>query len=215
MKYVISILILSGIFSLAHGQEKKMDAPFIKGNFQLPTPLGNYAFKTHMSGVSDLTFSFNLAFTKSLHGGVYLAHEYFSFDDTSIPETTNAAMQIAGAGITLGYTLSPENKFSVDYSVDLGYCAMLVSSETCNTKTGDKFHQENGYNFKPSVLLEIKSSETLSFGILLSYHLVLAHFGSNNLCLSSFATGLPIDSVGPTHIFAVGFGFKTILPTRH
>ena len=208
-------MILSGICSLTHSQEKKMDAPFIKGTFQLPTPLANYAFKTHMSGVSDLTFSFNLAFTKSLHAGVYVGHEYFSFDDMSIPETTNASMQIAGAGVTIGYTLSPENKFSVDYSFDAGYCAMLVSSETCKTKTEKIIHQKNGYNFKPSVSLEIKSSETLSFGIVFSYQIMLAHFGPDNLCLNSFASGVPLDYVGPSHIFAIGFGFKTILPARH
>jgi len=195
-------------------REREKERPFFKGSFQLPTTIANHSFKTLMSGVSDIEFSFNIPVSKSMHLGIFAQHSYLTFNDLSIPERTNATMQIVGTGVTLGYTVPTSDKFSLEFAVNGGYSYVLTSSETCLQSTGNRVYKKGGMSIKPDLSLFIRSSEYLSFGILFSYQFILSEFGPSNLCLSEFEGSFPTDYVGPSHLFAIGFGFKANIPPR-
>jgi len=195
-------------------REKEKERPFFKGSFQLPTTIANHSFKTLMSGVSDVGFSFNVPVSKSMHLGIVLQHSYLTFNDLAIPERTNASMQIAGTGLVVGYTVSTSEKFSIEFAVNGGYSYMLTSSETCLQSTGNKMHKKSGVSIKPDLTLFIRSSEYLSFGIVFSYQFLLSEFGPSNLCLSDFDGSFATDYIGPSHLFSIGFGFKANIPPK-
>ncbi len=211
---VVPILLL--ILISANGLAQKKDKPgvFLKGHFQLPNPTGNFAFRTLMSGVSDVGLSLNFPLGERLHMGFGVNHNYFSFDDLAIPERTNASMQVLVGTAQLGYTVASSERLMWEFALEGGYNTILISSETCEAETGNRMNVTPAFNFKPIIGGYVMSSENLYFGLIVSYNTIFSNFGPNKLCIEQFSGFSNSDYTGNYQMFEIGFGFKTILPSN-
>lgn len=207
--FVIFFFLTLLVFGVkAQGNSTK--APFyVEGSFQLPSPLANRSFRTLMDGVSDVNLSFHVPIYKKLHTGIVLNHSFISFNDVAIPEKTNGRLQMMGVLLNLGVHLPTSERFSIDFSVNTGYEFLLYGSETCsNTQV------QQGLIIKPTIGAYIKSSDYLSFGLVLSYTYVNDDFGPERFCLTEFSGYQSSDYQGANQLFGVGFGFRAEIPRR-
>ncbi|MBL4704121.1 MAG: hypothetical protein JKY54_06350 [Flavobacteriales bacterium] len=210
--FLISIIFCISIsgFSQRNGGPK----PYFKGTFQLPNPTSNYAFKSLMTGVSNVGLSINFPIGERFHLGIILDHSYFTFDDLAIPEKTNANMRIPGMSLGFGYTVPTSEKLSIEFAMNGGYSSVLISSETCNAITGSKIHTQNALHLEPNMGFYLTSNEYLSFGLTFSYSIYMAGFGPGNVCVQQFSEFRNSDFNGVYQMFSIGFGFKTSLGSK-
>lgn len=214
MKRHLTILLFLILPFTVLSQKSEKPKPFFKGVFQLPNGTSNFAFKKLMGGVSDLALSLNFPIGERFHAGFVFEHAYFTFDDLSIPERTNATMQIPGGSLTFGYTIPSSEKLNVEFAMNAGYSYMLTSSETCFDANGKKFYIQNGLHLRPNVGFYLVTNEYLSFGLTLSYSIYVSEFSPDNLCIPEFSGYQNSDYSGNYQMFAVGFGFRTSLSSR-
>lgn len=214
MKRNLTILLFLIVPFTVFSQRSEKPKPFFKGVFQLPNGTSNFAFKKLMGGVSDVGLSLNFPIGERFHAGVVLEHTYFTFDDLSIPERTNATMQMPGASVTVGYTVPSSEKLNIEFAMNVGYSYMLTASETCLDSTGSKYHVQNGLHLRPNVGFYLITNEYLSFGLTLSYSVYMSEFSPANICVPEFSGYQNSDYSGNYQMFAIGFGFRTSLASR-
>lgn len=207
----VSLFLSTACFS----QNKEAEyRPYFKGSFQLPTPLANRSFNRLVNGISDIDFSFHVPVYEDLHMGLMLEHSYMAFQDVAIPERTNANLQFTGALLNIGYTFHPSEKIAIELDLNGGYDFILINSETCKQATGKSLHTDEAIIIKPQLGFFMQSSDLLSFGLTFSYAYIGSEFGPDKLCLNAFSGFENVDYLGNYQIFAVGFGFKSIIPRK-
>lgn len=187
--------------------------PFFKGGFQLPSTLSNRSFNRLISGVSDVDLSFHVPLKSDFSLGLAVNHSYMTFNDIAIPEKTDANFQYAAALLSATYTFKPNEKVNIDVALNGGYSLIFIKSQTCKDTGAERLNQ-SGLIVKPNVGIFIKSTDYLSFGLLVSYTYLNHEFGPDELCLTNFSGFDERDYSGNSTIFSVGFGFKSIIPQK-
>jgi hypothetical protein len=207
------LLLLGVIFFTATSSYAQEKAPgkhsVIMANFKLPKTLGNKSFKGLMSGLAniDLVYQYNLA--NGIGFGTGFTYSYYELNGSAFQGTVIGQMEGYNPFLKIAKRKEITENSYVELSVSGGYNVLNTSGNQCS----DVFKQE-AFNLTPQLGFYMVSSEFLSFGIVVSYNYFAAEFSPANICMTSFPGIDPGHSIGNSHVFSVGFGFSTYLPTK-
>ena len=183
----------------------------IKGDFMLPTPVGNRAFTKTVDGIADVHLSWQYPFLKDFFIGAGLNYVYMQINDFVINDAINANTQMYIPHLIAGYEKFANDIFSYGISVRAGYSFMSFSSNSCSSSNGNFTPEQKGYSLEPAGFLAMSSGENLTFGLIASYHMVFAEYNSSLVCLKSFSGLTPAESEGIYQFISVGFGFTAFM----
>ena len=178
-------------------------------NFKLPKILGNKAFKGVMSGLAniDLSYQYNLENGIGVGGG--FTYSYYELEGSAFQGSVTGQLEGYSPFVKLLKRKMLNEKSYIELSINGGYSFLNTLSNQC-----EDIYKQQAFNITPQVGYYIVSSEFLSFGIVVSYNYFNSEFSPSNICMSSFPGFNPDSSIGDSHVFAVGFGFSTYLPTK-
>jgi hypothetical protein len=198
-------------FSISSFSQEKApgEHAVIMANFKLPKTLGNKSFKGLMSGLAniDLIYQYNLA--NGIGVGAGFSYSYYELNGSIFQGSVVGQMEGYNPFLKIAKRKEMNENSYVELSVSGGYNVLNTSGNQCS----DVFKQE-AFNLTPQLGFYLLSSEFLSFGIVVSYNYFDAEFSPANICMSSFPGIDPANSIGNSHVFSVGFGFSTYLPTK-
>ena len=181
----------------------------IMSNFKLPKTLGNKSFKGLMSGLAnvDLVYQYNLA--NGIGFGVGFSYSYYELNGTIFQGAVVGQMEGYSPFLKISKRKEVTENSYFELSASGGYIMLVTSGNQCSVA----FKQE-AFNVTPQLGFYMISSEFLSFGIIASYNYFDAEFSPANICMTSFPGIAPANSIGNSHVFSVGFGFSTYLPSK-
>ena len=181
----------------------------IMSNFKLPKTLGNNSFKGLMSGLAniDLIYQYNLA--NGIGFGLGFSYSYYELNGSAFQGSVVGQMEGYNPFLKISKRKEMNENSYVELSVSGGYNMLNTSGNQCS----GIFKQE-AFNVAPQLGFYMVSSEFLSFGIVVSYNYFDAEFSPANICMTSFPGIDPANSIGNSHVFSIGFGFSTYLPTK-
>ena len=181
----------------------------IMANFKLPKTLGNKSFKGLMSGLAniDLIYQYNLA--NGIGFGTGFSYSYYELNGSVFQGSVLGQMEAYNPFLKISQRKEMNENSYVELSLSGGYNVLNTTGNQCS----GIFRQE-AFNVAPQLGFYMVSSEFLSFGIVVSYNYFAAEFSPANICMTSFPGIDPANSVGNSHVFSVGFGFSTYLPTK-
>ena len=181
----------------------------IMANIKKKKTLGNKSFKGLMSGLAtiDLVYQYNLA--NGIGFGTGFSYSYYELNGSVFQSSVLGQMEAYNPFLKISKRTEMNESSYFELSLSGGYNVLNTSGNQCS----GIFKQE-AFNLSPQLGFYLVSSEFLSFGIVVSYNYFAAEFSPANICMTSFPGIDPANSVGNSHVFSVGFGFSTYLPTK-
>ncbi len=210
----LRMLLLSFIALVAlttYAQDKPM-VHSVKGDFKLPTPLGDENFREYMNGISDFNLYYQYPFAGNLTIGAGFKHSLYRVNDVQIPEISDGKMVLYTPFIKFSYEKFTSDRIFYDVGIKGGFSTMDYSSEICAT-TGMPGYSDSGLNIEPQMGIYLISQDNLAFGLLASYTLTMIEFTPENACISSDtnATVTLHGNRGFIQTFNIGFGFSMFI----
>jgi hypothetical protein len=183
-------------------------SPMIEGDFKLPTPFYNKAFRKIANGIGDMNLHFQMPLFKGFMLGGGFKFGYYQFIDfiNSNSFSNSGKLFIYSPYGKLSYIKFTTPRLFFQFSVKAGYSIMQFNSYTC-TNSGEGTKGQNNIFIEPQLSANIFVDESLSFSVLMSNTTMFNNFNPSLLCLESFNGFSPEDSQGNYHIFGIGFGF--------
>ena len=181
----------------------------LMANFKLPKTLGNKSFKGLMSGLAniDLIYQYNLM--NGIGLGMGFSYSYYELNGSAFQGNVVGQMEGYNPFLKISKRNEVNENSYLELSLSGGYNMLNTSGNQCS----DIFKQE-AFNVTTQLGFYMVSSEFLSFGIVVSYNYFNTEFSPANICMTSFPGIDPANSIGNSHVFSVGFGFSTYLPTK-
>lgn len=185
----------------------------IKGDFKLPTPIANRAFRGILNGIADMDLSYNYRLLNNLAFGAGFKYGFWDIDVNSFPsDKVTGKMSILNPFGSVSYVMQQNRQFFIEAGIKVGYNLMNTSG-TYNVNSFD--FDQTGINFEPKIGLYLQTpSELLSFGLTVNYNYIGAGFSERNLEVDKIPGIDAGVSKGSSQYFSVGFGFYTFLPNK-
>lgn len=182
----------------------------IKMDFKLPTAISNRSFKNIMSGLADIDLAYQYHFEKiHLIAGIGVKYGYWNLEPGSFTnDVVSGRLEILSPQVNLGYRSVLGEKSFMDYEIYAGYGKILTNSNKCP----DVYSQE-GPIISPKISFYIRGTDLLYFSAAVNYTFMNASFTPDNLCMTTFPSGISEDNVGKYQYFGIGFGFYAIIPS--
>lgn len=181
----------------------------IKGEFELPRPVSNKAFKNIVDGIADVSVCYQYPFANFTIGGGF-KYLYMQINDVKVNEKLAAGMQGYVPFAKIGYEKFISPKVHYELSLRGGYSLLYFKSKKC-TDIGEKSKPQNAPYSELQAALYLMANERLSFSIIASYNILFNEFKPELLCLSNFPGFTADDAKGNYNYFSVGFGFSFFL----
>ena len=179
----------------------------IKGDFKLPTTLGNEAFRKVINGIMDSDLEYNYRLTNNLRFGIGAKYSLWDIDVNAFPSTkVNGKIQNVNPFISVGMVFPQDQQFYIETEMKFGYNLMETSSNIYNS------YKQTAINFEPKVGFYLQTTDLLAFGLTVNYNYIATNFSPANLNLNSFPTVSAGGSDGNMQYFSIGFGFYTFIP---
>jgi hypothetical protein len=185
----------------------------IKGDFKLPTPISNKAFRGVLNGVTDMDLSYNYRLTSDFAFGVGFKYGFWDIDVNSFPsDKVTGKMTVLNPFISVSKIFKQNRQFFIETELKFGYNSMNTIG-TYNVNTFD--YNQTGINFEPKIGLYLQTpSELLAFGLTINYNYIGAGFSEQNLEVDKIPGIDAGTNNGNSQYFSVGFGFYTFLPNK-
>jgi hypothetical protein len=183
-------------------------SPIIEGDFKIPTPLYNKAFRKIANGIADANILFQYPITKSILLGAGFKYGYFQFVDF----LTNNSFSNSGKLFSyspygrISYLKFSNPRLFFQLSVKAGTSLMQFNSFTCSN-LGEKPRTQNSFFLEPQISAHIFVDESLSFSMAISNYIGFNSFNPSLMCLDSFSGYNASDSEGNYNVLGIGFGF--------
>lgn len=183
-------------------------SPMLEGDFKIPTPLANKAFRKIGNGIADANLSFQYPITRGILLGAGFKYGYYQFVDF----LTNNSFSNSGKLFSYSpYGRISFLKFSTprlffQFNAKAGYSMMFFNSYTC-TNAGEGAHQQNTFFIEPQVSAHIFVDESLSFYLGVANYIGFNDFNPSLMCLETFNGFQASDSAGNYNMLGIGFGF--------
>ena len=211
--HIARILILIGIISLSYdsyAQPKgKPKHSVIMMDFKLPSPVRNKSFRGVMNGLANVDFVYQYNLPSELGFGAGFMYSYYQVNGNVFQYSMVGKMEGLNPFVKLAKRSELNENMYVEYSLRTGYNIIYSSSNQMHNK-----YIQKAINVQPGIGFYMKSSDLLSFGLVISYNIIGNQFTPANLGVPYFP-GVSNDyNQGVSQIFAIGFGFSTYLPDR-
>lgn len=195
------------------GGGKEPHHSVIKGDFKLPTPIANKAFRGFLNGVTDIDLSYNYRLVNNLSFGAGFKYGFWDIDVNAFPsDKVTGKMKILNPFGSISYVMQQNRQFFIEAGFKVGYNLM----NTSGTYNANSFNfDQTGINFEPKVGFYLQTpSELLAFGLTVNYNYIGAGFSENNLEVDKIPGITAGSSNGNSQYFSIGFGFYTFLPNK-
>lgn len=204
-------ILLFAFPSILFSQEDGEPTPHaVNMDFNLPTAITNYSFKSLTSGLIDLNLGYSYHFEKPhLVAGVGVKYGYWGIESVNFPnDIVTGRVEILAPMLQLGYRSILNEKTFLNIEFNGGISRIITTSN----KRPDRFSQ-TATIISPKVSLYLKASDLLYFGINLGYSYLGAEFGPENLGMTNFPAANDSHNQGEYQYFSVGLGFHAIIPS--
>ena len=196
---ILFLLLLSGTYYSQRGNKfyGSMD-------IKLPTGVSNTSFKGIMGGIMDINGSVVYSILPKFQAGLGFKYGYFEVSNRSFQKSVTGRIEFLSPFVKFQYTTPMNEMWYFDAYIQSGPMEAIT---TTNLRQNAKYHQ-NSMQLEPGFGIYLKSSENLSFGMILSYTYTTNKFTPTNLNLAHFPSLSDDTSNGSISYFSVGFGFK-------
>ena len=200
------VLIGCSLPCVAQKKERLPDvSPTLKGNLNLPVPLGNPLFESATESVGQLDAVVQFPLYKGLGMGVGGKMTWFSINERALaPFVTSGEIRRTAFYGKLQYEQFTGERTFYEVNARFGTSSYIFDCPTCgddNRRTA--FHWGFGTGYY------LQATDNLAFGLTLGYETDGIRFGAADLGLESFPGKIELTEAHNFQYLVIGMGFST------
>lgn len=208
MRYLLMVCFIPSVLFAQDGVRHS-----IKGDFRLPSPTHNQAFRSTMDGIADLSIGYQYPIFKGI--GLGLGYQFLHTVINELAINTNQNI-IAGKfyrhspNLKLFYETALSDKIVFELATKGGYSIHSFSSNYLKNSGADPF-TSNGWFLQPEMGFYMLAQDNFSVGLVFSYGISDYEFNPASIGMEEFPGYGVADYSGRIQNFSVGFSFCAYL----